>query len=108
LNTVVYLKKYDDSNFGIIAKELQQKESFIMSQAKVDKYKQEKAHRKQNIAKAKRNRVIGYLVLIAIIAVLVVWAGISIHSLATKNATPSQTYLNTEAIETYINNLNAD
>ena len=31
-------------------------EVFIMSQEKVDRYKQEKAHRKENIAKQKKRR----------------------------------------------------
>lgn len=48
-----------------------------MSQKKVDLYKQEKAHRKERIAKEKRRQKITRIVLWAILAVFVLWIACS-------------------------------
>ena len=63
-----------------------------MSQEKVDRYKKEKANRKQAVARERRNR---YLSRIIIIAVIMASQG------------PTMTYINTEPITDYMNSLDA-
>ena len=48
-----------------------------MSQAKVDRYKEEKKNRKQTIKKEKRNRVLGRTLGVVIAAAIVCWIGFS-------------------------------
>lgn len=50
-----------------------------MSQKKVDRYKQEKAHRKEQLAKEKRRQKITRIVLWAILAVFVLWIAYSVY-----------------------------
>ena len=51
-----------------------------MSQAKVDRYKEEKKNRKQTIKKEKRNRVLGRTLGVVIAAAIVCWIGFSGYS----------------------------
>ena len=46
-----------------------------MSQAKVDKYKKEKANRKKEMAKQKTEKIIGIICGCAILVAIVGWAG---------------------------------
>lgn len=50
-----------------------------MSQAKVDRYKYEKAHRKEIMKKEKRKRVLTWIASIAVCAVIVSWVGFSMY-----------------------------
>ena len=50
-----------------------------MSQKKVDRYKQEKAHRKEQLAKEKRRQKVTRIVLWAILAVFVLWIAYSVY-----------------------------
>ena len=49
-----------------------------MSQAKVDKYKQEKANRKKEVAKQRRNRKIKYVAGVLVGILFLVWIGYSV------------------------------
>lgn len=79
-----------------------------MSQEKVDRYKKEKANRKQTVARARRNRYLARIIFIVIIAAIVVWAGYSIRSMIKASQGKTMTYINTEPIENYLNSLDAD
>lgn len=50
-----------------------------MSQKKVDRYKEEKAHRKERIAKEKHRQKVTRIVLWAVLAVFLVWIGYSVY-----------------------------
>lgn len=79
-----------------------------MSQAKVDRYKQEKANRKKTLAKEKRLHFAGVLFGWVLAAVVVGWAGYSAYS-AYENSRPMETiYANLDAINDYVNTLNSD
>lgn len=54
-------------------------EAFIMSQEKVDRYKQEKAHRKENIAKQKKRRKLIRICSYILIAVIAAAAAFGIY-----------------------------
>ena len=78
-----------------------------MSQAKVDRYKEEKANRKKTIARNKIKRrvaiVCSWLVLVAIVA----WVGVSGYNYY-ESKKPSETYYcKTDAITDYISGLSA-
>lgn len=79
-----------------------------MSQAKVDRYKEEKANRKQIMAKEKRKKVLsilcGWVVAIAIVG----WAGYSIYGSYEKNKPTETIYANLDAVEDYLNGLDTE
>lgn len=76
-----------------------------MSQAKVDRYKEQKKNRKQEVKKQKRKKaalkVIGVLVCIAI----VVWIGFSGYNYHQKNRPIETTQINLDAITSYLNSI---
>ena len=75
-----------------------------MSQAKVDRYKQEKANRKENVMKEKKANAIRKGVALVIAVALIGWAGYS-----AVNA--YQTYQPNESVEidyTAVDNLNTN
>lgn len=79
-----------------------------MSQAKVDRYKEEKANRQKIMAKEKREKtawkVGGYVVVLAIVG----WIGFSAYN-TFKLPVASQTYeLDTAAMDDYMNGLIAE
>lgn len=67
-----------------------------MSQKKVDRYKQEKAHRKEQLAKEKRRQKVTRIVLWAILAVFVLWIAYSVHL----NVRPEPSAQETVPVET--------
>ena len=68
-----------------------------MSQAKVDKYKQEKANRKETIAKEKRVKKLTKFLAAVVVVALVVWIGVSTVD-AIKDSRPAETiYCDTTA-----------
>ena len=86
-----------------------------MSQAKVDRYKEEKKNRAKIMAKQKRDAMIAKVCGGVIAAVLVVWAGFSVYdTLRTKpaedtTAATAQTYtVDTASLDDYLNSLSAD
>ncbi len=76
-----------------------------MSQAKVDKYKQEKANRAQIMAREKRNRFLTKVLGVVIAAAIVAWAGYSGYSAYMSGYTPDKTVITTDALDEYINGL---
>ena len=76
-----------------------------MSQAKVDRYKQEKANRKKTVAKERMQRkitaIVGWVVALAIVA----WAGVSGYNIY-ENSRPEKNYVvDTSAITDYLETL---
>ena len=79
-----------------------------MSQAKVDKYKKEKANRKKEIAKQKTEKIIGIICGCAILVAIVGWAGYTGYNYYEDNK-PAQTYYtNTSAVSSYVSGLNTE
>ena len=82
-----------------------------MSQAKVDKYKKEKANRKQNMQKEKMARITYSIIGIVIAAAIVSWAGYSAYNRGngTDGANGGSTVeVNTDAIDNYLDSLDTD
>ena len=78
-----------------------------MSQAKVDRYKEEKANRKQIIAKQKKKSMIAKICACLVALALVAWLGYSVYDMATRPPT-SDMELTVSALDTYFDNLEAD
>ena len=78
-----------------------------MSQQKVDKYKQDKAHRSEIIKKQKRSVRIEILAAVLVAAGLLGWFGWSYHERAEKNKPPVDYPINSGAVDDYLSGLNA-
>jgi len=76
-----------------------------MSQAKVDKYKKEKANRAQIMAKEKRNRFLNKLLGCVVVLAIVAWAGYSGYSAYMSSYTPEKTLVYTDALDDYLSGL---
>lgn len=85
-----------------------------MSQAKVDKYKEDKKNRKKIIAREKRNWFLTKLSLTCVGLAMVVWIGYSTYSAVSPNNETEQTgetssyTLDSTALSDYINSLQND
>lgn len=79
-----------------------------MSQAKVDKYKEEKANRKEIMAKEKRQRMIVKMIGSVIGLALVAWIGVSAVFYVIDNRPVSTIYATTAGIDDYLNELYED
>ncbi len=77
-----------------------------MSQAKVDKYKEEKANRKQIIARERRKKILTTACGCVIAVAIVGWAGYSIYSSYEKSKPTETVYTDLTAVEDYLNALN--
>lgn len=79
-----------------------------MSQAKVDRYKQEKANRKKTMAREKRLHalavVCGWLIVIAIVG----WAGVSAYNIYESRKPVETIYANLDAINDYMSSLDTE
>ena len=79
-----------------------------MSQAKVDRYKEEKKNRKMTMAKEKRLQLLavvcGWLVVIALAG----WAGVSGYRIYESNKPVETIYANVDAITDYMNSLSTE
>ena len=73
-----------------------------MSQAKVDRYKEEKKNRKKIMAKEKRMRIAGY------VAGCLVAAGYSGYSAYEANKPMETIYANLDSVTDYMSSLNAE
>jgi Mn2+/Fe2+ NRAMP family transporter len=83
-------------------------ENKVMSQAKVDQYKKEKANRKKTMQKEKFERTLAAVCGIVIVAAICVWAGFSVYSKATGSSDTTDTAtvsVNTDAISDYMSSL---
>lgn len=80
-----------------------------MSQAKVDRYKQEKANREQIMKKEKMIRRLEYAVGILVACLIVVWCGVSVYQKAEeKRAAQVETAeLDNTAISDYMSSLDS-
>lgn len=76
-----------------------------MSQEKVDRYKKEKANRKQMIRKQRMMNVLRKCVLTVSALVLVGWLGYSAYDTYTSNQERELVSVNYDAVNTYLNNL---
>ncbi len=79
-----------------------------MSQEKVNKYKEQKANRKEIIQKEKRNKMIRNIIGAVIGIVLVVWIGYSVYDRASESIASAQTEVDFTAIDNYLSGLAAD
>ena len=75
-----------------------------MSQEKVDRYKEQKANRKQIMARQKREKFLVKLCAGVIALALVCWLGYSIYDTANKPDT-SDVAITTTALDDYVNGL---
>lgn len=76
-----------------------------MSQAKVDKYKAEKANRKETVAKEKRQRMIIKVVGSVICIALVAWIGVSTAVSIYDNRPANKIFVTTAGIDDYLEEL---
>lgn len=79
-----------------------------MSQAKVDRYKEEKKNRKKIMAKEKRIRIAGYTAGCLVIAAIIGWAGYSGYRAYEANKPMETIYANLDSITDYMSSLNAE
>ncbi|MBQ8279085.1 MAG: hypothetical protein IJZ23_04515 [Roseburia sp.] len=79
-----------------------------MSQAKVDRYKEEKKNRKEIMAKEKRQNTLRALVGGVVAVVLVAWIGVSGYNMYQANKPLETVYVDTTAIDDYMTSLDAE
>ena len=79
-----------------------------MSQAKVDRYKEEKKNRKKIMAKEKRMRITGYVAGCLVAAGIIGWAGYSGYSAYEANKPMETIYANLDSVTDYMSSLNAE
>lgn len=79
-----------------------------MSQEKVDRYKAEKANRKQTMQREKYKSIAGRICAVAICAVLVGWCGYSIYQRYESTRPTEYLEVDTTAITDYENSLNPE
>ena len=79
-----------------------------MSQAKVDRYKEDKKNRKEMIAKEKRANMLRALAGGAVLVVLLGWIGVSAYDMYQANQPLETIYVDTTAIDEYVNTLDAE
>gem|GEM_PF-118794 len=83
---------------------VQKKENF-MSQAKVERYKQEKANRKKIMAQEKRKRIAAIICGWAVAIAIVGWAGYSAYRTYENNKPMETIYADLDAINDYVDTL---
>ena len=79
-----------------------------MSQAKVDRYKEEKKNRKQIMAKERRKRIAAYTVSGVIAVAIIGWAGFSGYRAYESNKPMETVYTNLDSITDYMNTLSVE
>ena len=76
-----------------------------MSQEKVDKYKHQKAHRKEIMRKERMKSLVRRSVLAVLAIALVVWLGFSAHDSWVRNQPRNVAEVNFDSITEYMNSL---
>ena len=79
-----------------------------MSQAKVDRYKEEKKNRKKIMAKEKRVRITGYIAGCVVAVAIVGWAGYSGYRAYEANKPMETIYATLDSVTDYMSSLNAE
>ena len=79
-----------------------------MSQAKVDRYKEDKKNRKAIMAKEKRANALRTLAGGAVLVVLLGWIGVSAYNMYQASQPLETIYVDTTAIDEYVNTLDAE
>ena len=79
-----------------------------MSQAKVDRYKEEKKNRKEYMAKEKRANAFRAFVGGAVLVVLLGWIGVSGYEMYQAGQPKETLYVDTTAIDDYVTTLDAE
>ena len=79
-----------------------------MSQAKVDRYKEDKKNRKETMAKEKRANALRALAGGAVLVVLLGWIGVSAYGMYQANQPLETIYVDTTAIDEYMGTLDAE
>lgn len=72
-----------------------------MSQEKVDRYKKEKANRKQNVKKEKFANAVRKFIVMVVGVMLVVWIGYSAYDLYDSNKEPEQVQIDYRAFDDF-------
>lgn len=78
-----------------------------MSQAKVDRYKEQKANRKKIMAQEKRKHIAAVVCGWVVMAAIVCWAGYSAYNVYESRKPVETVYVNLDAINDYVGALNA-
>ena len=78
-----------------------------MSQEKVNKYKEEKANRKEIMAKEKKEKMLVKVCAGVVALVLVGWLGYSLYNTVTR-PDASEVQIDTEAMDEYLTELEAE
>ena len=79
-----------------------------MSQAKVDKYKQEKVNRKEIMAKEKRQKLISKVCITAVLVVIGAWMAVGVGEFVYESRPKDTIYVQTTELDNYIESLNAE
>ena len=79
-----------------------------MSQAKVDRYKEEKANRKQTMKKQRTMNVVRKSVLVVAGVAVIGWLGFSAYNTIESNQEREIASVNYDAVDTYLNGLTAE
>ncbi|MBR2402063.1 MAG: hypothetical protein IKB01_04715 [Lachnospiraceae bacterium] len=79
-----------------------------MSQAKVDRYKEDKKNRKEIMAKEKRANMLRALAGGAVLVVILGWIGVSAYDMYQANQPLETIYVDTTAVDEYVSTLNAE
>ena len=76
-----------------------------MSQEKVDRYKEQKKNRQQDIKKQKRRQIFGRIIGAVVVIAIVVWIGYSGYSSYQSNKGVETISVNSTAITDYLSGL---
>ncbi len=79
-----------------------------MSQAKVDRYKEEKRNRKETMAKEKRKHTLSVLAGSVVAIALVCWIGVSGYNMYQSNKPLETIYVDMTELDNYMNSLEAE
>ena len=76
-----------------------------MSQAKVDRYKEEKANRRKQMKKDKIKSILGKVLVVVVITGLVSWMGYSVYNIHESDKPRETVEVDYSAVDSYLNTL---